>query len=178
MTNQEIRSGAASGERVEEIAEAWQRTSPGFDPGLFRAVSEITLISAHIEDEFRQFANSAYNMGPGDLRIVLALLRGPVSGLSQVELERSLLITSGGVAKQVARLEERGFIRRQRHADGRRGWNITLSEAGRAACEANFSKHGAEVFPVFYPAFQALAPDARRAGMAFLKHLLDTLSKH
>lgn len=61
------------------------------------------------------------------------------------EVQRSLLVSSGGVTYLVDRLEQRGLVRRDRCAEDRRARYAVLTDAGTAFVREAFPRHAAAV---------------------------------
>ena len=62
----------------------------------------------------------------GALRIA-----GPKQQLSPTRLFKSLMLSSAGITSRLDRLERRGYVKRRRHPDDRRGVLVELTDAGR-----------------------------------------------
>ncbi|MGZ8491578.1 MAG: MarR family winged helix-turn-helix transcriptional regulator [Gemmatirosa sp.] len=61
------------------------------------------------------------------------------------EVQRSLLVSSGGVTYLVDRLEQRGLVRRDRCPEDRRARYAVLTDAGTAFVREAFPRHAAAV---------------------------------
>jgi len=117
-------------------AASWSAELDGLDVTSFMVAATVQRLSAHIERAFVAVARR-HQLGPGDLRILLALRRsGPRYALSPTDLFRRLLITSGAVSKQVDRLVEVGLVTRVADPDTLRGLLVRLEPAGRAIADA------------------------------------------
>lgn len=57
------------------------------------------------------------------------------------ELQRKILVSSGGMTYLVDRLEKRGFVERQRCPDDRRARYAVLTDAGRELMDRIFPEH-------------------------------------
>jgi DNA-binding MarR family transcriptional regulator len=121
---------------LRRAAASWSAELDGLDVTSFMVAATVQRLSAHIERAFVAVARR-HQLGPGDLRILLALRRsGPRYALSPTELFRRLLITSGAVSKQVDRLVEVGLVTRVADPDTLRGLLVRLEPAGRAIADA------------------------------------------
>jgi DNA-binding MarR family transcriptional regulator len=117
-------------------AASWSEELDGLDVTSFMVAATVQRLSQHIERAFVAVARR-HRLGPGDLRILLALRRsGPSCALSPTELFRRLLITSGAVSKQVDRLVEVGLVTRVADPDTLRGLLVRLEPGGRAIADA------------------------------------------
>lgn len=120
---------------LSEIADAWARELPGLDLTPFLVSAGILRLSQQVERAFTTVARSS-GIGPGDLRVLLALRRSaPDCAMSPTALFKQLMITSGAVSKQVDRLSELGLVERVADPDILRGVLISLKPAGRTIAE-------------------------------------------
>ena len=158
------------------ILAQWQRERPDVDLTAFLISGAIKLIDQEFEGVFRRLAQAEFGIGPGDLRVLLALRRsGPDRPQRPTDLFQSLLITSGAVTKQVDRLVERGLVERLADPSYQRGSLIHLTAEGtkvadraiEAICTTE-TKIGA--------AIAGLDADQRRTGAEFLQRLLAALA--
>jgi MarR family 2-MHQ and catechol resistance regulon transcriptional repressor len=83
------------------------------------------------------------------------------------EVQRSLLVSSGGVTYLVDRLEKRGLVRRDDCPDDRRARFAVLTPDGEAFVRRVFPPHAAEV----RKAVAALTREEQRTLTALLKRL-------
>lgn len=153
------------------FAELWARELPDADPQLFALIGSILRLAAMLENEFRSYTQSAFEMGTGDMRILLALRRaGAPFAMRPTDLFQSLLITSGAVTKQVERLTRRGLVDRIPDLNRKRSWQIHLTEEGKrvtdTALEAINSRFSIAA------AFRRLPPAERKAGNEFLVRMI------
>lgn len=91
-------------------------------------ISRIALhIARHQEEAFGRFGLNRGEVG------VLAALRiaGPKHQLSPTRLFKGLMLSSAGITSRLDRLERRGYVKRSRHPDDRRGVIVELTVAGR-----------------------------------------------
>lgn len=64
-----------------------------------------------------------------------------LGSLSQIELGKKLLRSSGNMVKVIDNLEKKGYVRRDRSAEDRRVVTISLEDKGRRVIEAVFPEH-------------------------------------
>jgi DNA-binding MarR family transcriptional regulator len=70
-------------------------------------------------------------LDPGEFDVLASLLRaGPPHELTPTALNRSLMMSAGGLTKRLGKLEERELITRRLSADDRRSLLVTLTEGG------------------------------------------------
>jgi DNA-binding MarR family transcriptional regulator len=123
------------GREAAQVAALWSVELPDLDLNPFLVSGTIMRLAQRLERVFTATAR-ARGVGPGELRILLALRRsGPRYALSPTVLFRSLMITSGAVSKQVDRLAELGLVARVADPDVLRGVLIQLRPAGREMAE-------------------------------------------
>jgi DNA-binding MarR family transcriptional regulator len=120
---------------VADLAEAWHREMPGLDLHSFLVTAAVMRLAQRIERIFAA-KTRARGLGPGDMRVLLALRRSrPPHQLSPTALFRHLMITSGAVSKQVDRLAELGLVERTADPDVLRGVLIRLTPTGLETAE-------------------------------------------
>jgi DNA-binding MarR family transcriptional regulator len=126
---------------VDQILEQWSRERPDLDCSPMGIIGRITQLQREVYLAQRAtFARHGLDAPSFD---VLAALRraGEPYQLTPTALMRSALVTSGAITQRLDRLEEKGFITRERsRADGR-AVVVTLSAAGRAALDAALPDH-------------------------------------
>jgi MarR family 2-MHQ and catechol resistance regulon transcriptional repressor len=83
------------------------------------------------------------------------------------EVQRSLLVSSGGVTYLVDRLEARGLVRRDRCAEDRRARYAVLTDAGTAFVRDAFPRHAAAV----HAAMAGLTPEQQGQVRELLRTL-------
>lgn len=83
------------------------------------------------------------------------------------EVQRSLLVSSGGVTYLVDRLERRGLVRRDRCDEDRRARYAVLTEAGTDFVREAFPRHAAAV----HAAMAGLTHEEQETARALLRHL-------
>ncbi|MEU2616864.1 MarR family transcriptional regulator [Streptomyces sp. NPDC007157] len=120
---------------LSESAAAWAGELPGLDLTPFLVSAGILRLAQQVEQAFTALARSS-GIGPGDLRVLLALRRSPPQyAMSPTALFKRLMITSGAVSKQVDRLAELGLVERVPDPEVLRGVLISLRPAGRTIAE-------------------------------------------
>jgi MarR family 2-MHQ and catechol resistance regulon transcriptional repressor len=83
------------------------------------------------------------------------------------EVQRSLLVSSGGVTYLVDRLEHRGLVRRDRCPEDRRARYAVLTEEGEAFVREAFPRHAAAV----RAAMAGLTPEEQETARTLLRTL-------
>ncbi|MGE0296368.1 MarR family winged helix-turn-helix transcriptional regulator [Pseudonocardia sp.] len=119
-------------DRVDRVEAAWRRERPDIDVSSVGIVTRIWRIGRHL-DTHRQKRLEMFGTDRVTLD-VLAMLRraGAPYRRTAGELQRSALITSGGMSQRLERLEAAGLVTRHIHAEDRRKVDVELTPAGIA----------------------------------------------
>jgi DNA-binding MarR family transcriptional regulator len=135
VASREAKHSRTEGPDLGEIGDAWARELPGLDLTPFLVSAGILRLAQHVERAFAAVARNS-GIGPGDLRVLLALRRAtPSYAMSPTALFKQLMITSGAVSKQVDRLAELRLVERVSDPEVLRGVLISLRPTGRAIAE-------------------------------------------
>jgi DNA-binding MarR family transcriptional regulator len=95
-------------------------------------LSRIALHVARVQEE----AFGRFGLNRGEVGVLAALrFAGPRQQLSPTRLFKSLMLSSAGITSRLDRLEQRGYVKRSRHPDDRRGVLVELTESGRQVLE-------------------------------------------
>ncbi len=138
-------AGTSTGVRdaVDEIVGQWRRVRPTLDVSAMEIFGRLhrsfLLYRAGINACFAEVGTTE----PG-FDVLAALRRsGPDYRLSAGELARQTLVTTGGLTLRVKRLEEEGYVRRERDPNDNRIVYVELTHAGRDlvdhAADAHFA---------------------------------------
>jgi DNA-binding MarR family transcriptional regulator len=116
---------------VDDILEQWSEQRPELDTASLGVVIRVMSL-------YRAFVRQAAEaLEPLGLELfeydVLSALRrqGKPYVLSATRLARATGLSSGAMTNRVDRLEERGFVRRRRDRNDRRGVSVSLTASGR-----------------------------------------------
>lgn len=77
-----------------------------------------------------------YGLAGTDFDVLVRLLRSPGRRLRMGDLATQTALSTSGITRIVDRLERDGLTHRVRTPDDRRGWTVTLTDAGRARIDA------------------------------------------
>jgi DNA-binding MarR family transcriptional regulator len=116
---------------TDALLSRWGSVRPRQDMAPYEVTARISRIGLHIarhqEETFGRFGLNRGEVG------VLAALRiaGPKQQLSPTRLFKGLMLSSAGITSRLDRLERRGYVKRHRHPDDRRGVLVELTDAGR-----------------------------------------------
>ena len=90
-------------------------------------ISRIALhIARHQEEAFGRFG-----LNRGEVGVLSALRFAGPKQLSPTRLFKGLMLSSAGITGRLDRLERRGYLKRKRDPDDRRGVLVELTDAGR-----------------------------------------------
>lgn len=124
---------------VDVFISQWRRERPDLDPSSLGVVSRVLLLSKQIEQSAdRALARFGISLWQFD---VLAALRraGPPFALSPTDLTRFVTLTSGAMTNRIDRLEQLGFVRRERDAHDRRGVLVALTPEGKRIADESIA---------------------------------------
>jgi DNA-binding MarR family transcriptional regulator len=95
-------------------------------------LSRIALHVARVQEE----SFGKYGLNRGEVGVLAALrFAGPKQQLSPTRLFKGLMLSSAGITSRLDRLEQRGYVKRSRHPDDRRGVLVELTDSGRHVLE-------------------------------------------
>ncbi|MFD4669944.1 MarR family winged helix-turn-helix transcriptional regulator [Lentzea sp. NPDC058450] len=132
--NRVVEDARVQGPDPVSVGEMWRRELPGVDVTNIVLASAVHRVAQLLEQDFTELARE-HDLLPSELRVLFALRRSPGETLSPTQLFRQLMITSGAVSKQVARLCERHLVSRRLDPDVPRGVLVQLEPAGRDIAE-------------------------------------------
>lgn len=114
-----------------ELPELWARAAPGVAPETFLTVVYLSRIGRLFEAALERLVHE-HGLGAGEFRVMSALLlTGPPHRLTPSRLNRTVVMSSGGMTKTVDRLEQLGLVERARDPDDGRGVLVTMTRRGR-----------------------------------------------
>jgi DNA-binding MarR family transcriptional regulator len=120
---------------VDRLIAAWQRERPDLDVAPMQVLSRITRLALHL-DRARREAFADHGLEPSEFDVLSALRRsGEPYQLSPGQLVQETLVTSGTMTNRVDRLVDKGLVRRLPDPADRRGVQVRLTTAGRAAVD-------------------------------------------
>lgn len=101
----------------------------------FQVTARLSRLALHIARS-QEEAFGRYGLNRGEVGVLAALrFAGPKQQLSPTRLFKGLMLSSAGITSRLDRLERRGYVRRTRHPNDRRGVLVELTEAGRKVLE-------------------------------------------
>jgi DNA-binding MarR family transcriptional regulator len=120
---------------VDRLIAAWQRERPDMDVSPMHVLSRITRLALHL-DRARRQAFAAHDLEPSEFDVLSALRRsGEPYQLSPGQLVHETLVTSGTMTNRVDRLVRKRLVERRPDPADRRGVQVRLTTAGKAAVD-------------------------------------------
>ncbi len=131
-------------------------------------LSRIALHVARVQEE----SFGKYGLNRGEVGVLAALrFAGPEQQLSPTRPFKGLMLSSAGITSRLDRLEERGYVKRSRHPDDRRGVLVELTDSGRHVLEMAVSADTVRERDLM----AGLSTAERKTLAALLKKLLSSL---
>jgi DNA-binding MarR family transcriptional regulator len=121
-------------DQVDVLAEFWLEGNPALDVRTKTLALRLRRASHHFERGLRQEL-AANDIEMWEAEVLLALRRGTDHCRSAGELLRESQVTSGAITNRVARLEQRGWVRRDIDPADRRHVLVTLTPEGLARAD-------------------------------------------
>ena len=101
----------------------------------YAVTARISRIGLHIA-RHQEEAFGRLGLNRGEVGVLGALrIAGPKQQLSPTRLFKGLMLSSAGITSRLDRLERRGYVKRRRDPDDRRGVLVELTDAGREALD-------------------------------------------
>ena len=121
-------------DQVDVLAEFWLQEHPDLDTRAKTLAVRLRRASHHLERALRQEL-AANDLEMWEAEVLLALRRGAAHCRSAGELLKESQVTSGAITNRVARLEQRGWVRRDVDPADRRHVLVTLTAEGLARAD-------------------------------------------
>ena len=121
-------------DRVDAVVDFWRQENPDLDPRIKTLAIRLRRAAHHLERALRQEL-AANGIEAWEFEVLLALRRSPDHCCSAGDLLRESQVTSGAITNRVARLEERGWARRDMFPDDRRQVLVSLTPEGLARAD-------------------------------------------
>jgi DNA-binding MarR family transcriptional regulator len=129
------------GDIVDRVLRAWRRERPGLDSAGKEVTGRIVRLNGLLHRSF-QADFALEGIDEGGFAVMAALRRaGKPFGLTPTELNRELLISSGGVTHLIDRLVRGGLVTRRPGATDRRCVPVYLTPAGRKVADRAMTLH-------------------------------------
>jgi DNA-binding MarR family transcriptional regulator len=118
-------------DQVDLVVAHWRTEDPDIDVAAKTAALRLRRAANHLERKLRREL-VPLDSETWELEMMLALRRSPGQQLSAGALLRSCQVTSGAISNRLARLETRGWVRRDIDPRDRRQVLVTLTTEGEA----------------------------------------------
>jgi DNA-binding MarR family transcriptional regulator len=131
----------ARADHIQEVVEQWTAETPALDRSAFAVIGRISRLAHLLEPEL-DLVFAEYGLTGGEFDVLAALRRSvPPYRLTPTSLRKAVLLSSGGMTKRLAGLENRGLVRREAEAGDRRLRAVTLTPDGRHLVDAVLPDH-------------------------------------
>jgi len=158
---------------IDDLSTAWHREYPELDTRTFPPMVRLARLSVLIES-FQQMVLAPFELSSGDYGVLSALRRaGAPYALNPSGLYSRLDRSSGGMTKNLKRLEERGLVERSPDPNDGRGSVVSLTEAGLEMHERVFNAFLASTQDMLDPLSQRELQTTDRV----LQRLLDSFEE-
>jgi DNA-binding MarR family transcriptional regulator len=123
-------------DHVDALLEQWATVAPDLDTGHLAIVARLHRL-AHQLRVRTETVLGPYGLTQGEFDVVSALLRsGSAEGMTPGALAAGVLVSSGGMTKRLAALEQGGWVTRRRSPRDGRSISVVLTPSGRQRLEA------------------------------------------
>jgi DNA-binding MarR family transcriptional regulator len=119
---------------VDVVVDFWLQENPDVDPRVKMLAIRLTRAAHHLQRALRH-EMAASDIEMSEFEALLALRRGADHCRSAGDLLRESQVTSGAITNRVARLEERGWARRDVDPADRRHVLVSLTPEGLARAD-------------------------------------------
>jgi DNA-binding MarR family transcriptional regulator len=127
-------------DHLDLIVAQWSSVWPEVHTKSMAVIGRILRVALHLQREIeRELAQ--FDLALPEFNLLAALRRSTPPRVSPAELSRLLIISSGGVAKQIDRLERDGLVKRIPHPTDGRGLLVELTPAGRRLFDKAMRAH-------------------------------------
>ena len=127
-------------DRADVLVDLLGEHGSGLDAATKKLSVRVRRLANHVERELRREL-AAEGIEVWEFEVLLALRRAPGQRLSAGALLRGSQVTAGAITNRVARLERRGWVRRDVDPEDRRQVLVTLTEAGQRHADEILAVH-------------------------------------
>ncbi len=115
---------------IDGIEDDLARVRDGVDTSGLAVTGRLLRLARHVASR-REAELRAFDLTVADYDVLATLRRrAGTTGLNPRDVQRSVMVTSGGMTKRLDRLEEAGLVERRPDPDDRRGVRIRLTRKG------------------------------------------------
>lgn len=116
---------------IDQLLDQWRRSPYDLPLESMAVAKRISRVARNLDQHLAK-ALAPFGLDPGEFDVLATMLRsGPPYELTPNALNKSLLISSGGLTKRLTRLESRGLVSRRLDPGDRRSLLAALTEQGR-----------------------------------------------
>jgi DNA-binding MarR family transcriptional regulator len=154
--------------------DAWHLEFPTLDLEQFLLSVLVIRIGRIVEDDWSMLCQTEFGVSGPEASLLFALRRlGSPYRTRPRDLTRMLLITSGAVVKQIARLAAVGLVERSQDPGSRNGQLIALTASGMALVDRAIPSLASR--SIMADALRDMDPQTLEAGTAFCHELVVAL---
>lgn len=130
-----------SKDKVSHIQEQWKAERPDIDSSPVGVVGRVHRLGNYLRREILAVYRE-HGLGEGEFDILATLRRsGAPFTMLPTDLGRQTMVTSGGISKQLDRLEAAGLVERTVSSDDARKRLVTLTAKGKSVIDAAYTEH-------------------------------------
>lgn len=162
---------------IDDLSTSWKREYPQLDTRSFPPMVRLARLAVLIES-FQQTVLAPFELSAGDYGVLAALRRvGRPYASSPSKLYSRLDRSSGGLTKNLKRLEERGLVKRSPDPSDGRGSVVSLTKQGVQTQERVFNAFLAATQDLLAPFSQSELAQTDRALQQLLETFEEALSR-
>jgi DNA-binding MarR family transcriptional regulator len=121
---------------VDGVVEQWVTAAPGVDTAHLAVVARVHRLAHQLRVRAERVLE-LHGLTQGEFDVLTALRRSPsADGMTPGALASGVLVSSGGMTKRLAALEQTGWITRQRSPRDGRSVRVVLTSSGRERLDA------------------------------------------
>jgi len=118
------------GDRVDRLVEDFKRVRPDVDPRTKAVAARLLHLSDLVERYYGAICE-LFGVSLSGLGVLTSLARNDPRALTLTELNRDILVTSGGITFLAASLEQQGLVSKRPHPSDGRAVLVKLTRQGR-----------------------------------------------
>jgi DNA-binding MarR family transcriptional regulator len=165
--------GARGAEKdwTDALLDDFAAAGPRQDMEPYQVTARLSRLALHVA-RVQEESFGKYGLNRGEVGVLAALrFAGPKQQSSPTRLFKGLMLSSAGITSRLDRLQQRGYVKRMRHPDDRRGVLVELTDSGRHVLEMAVNADTARERELV----AGLTAAERKSLAALLKKLLSSL---